>query len=307
VLTKPVTNAKLHEALQTALNPGSRPATATSRHGKDGSPHGRQLRILIAEDNATNRRIIRTHLEDWGHSVVMATDGTEALERFDAEPFDLVLMDLQMPRMDGIAATASIRQREKAGAPVPIIALTANVLKGVREECHASGMDGYLGKPVREHELLAAIESVVPGLRAASELAASHVVVPLTVVPAPSGGPFQVDALLASVNGSRATLSGLLHDCRDDDAPGLFSQISEALAENDTRRLQRAAHALKGVLGVFHAPAAYAAARQLEESARMGRTEHLVAQAEELRHAVSELLSSLERFLADPGQIHRAA
>jgi HPt (histidine-containing phosphotransfer) domain-containing protein len=113
--------------------------------------------------------------------------------------------------------------------------------------------------------------------------------------------------LMASVNGSRGTLRGLFHDCRDDDAPGLFAQIAAALAEGDIRKLQRAAHALKGVLGVFHAPAAYGAARALEESARLGKTELLQRQTEELRHAVSELLSSLERFVAEPAPSCKAA
>ncbi|MEQ1852620.1 MAG: Hpt domain-containing protein, partial [Chthoniobacteraceae bacterium] len=148
---------------------------------------------------------------------------------------------------------------------------------------------------------------VVPGLRAASELAAPHATTPAPMRPVGGGLPFEPDALMASVNGSRSTLRGLFHDCRDDDAPGLFTQIAAALAEGDTRKLQRAAHALKGVLGVFHAPAAYSAARALEESARLGRTEILQPQTEELRHAVSELLSALERFVAEPAPTCKAA
>jgi signal transduction histidine kinase/CheY-like chemotaxis protein/HPt (histidine-containing phosphotransfer) domain-containing protein len=306
LLAKPVRGCKLHEILDAALLPGGQLLQPQLPDGKGSSAHGRALRVLIAEDNATNRRIVRTHLEAWGHSVVAATDGTEAVTLFARERFDLVLMDLQMPRMDGIAATACIRQGEKPGTRVPILALTANVLKGVREECHAAGMDGYLGKPIREHELLAAIENVVPGLRAASDLQAGAPIL-FTPASAPAGVPFDVDALLRSVNGSRATLAGLLQDCLDDDAPGLFAQVFAALAENDPRKLQRAAHALKGVLGVFHAPAAFSAARRLEESARMGRTEQFAGQTEELCCAVSELLSSLERFLAEAEPSHRAA
>ena len=307
VLSKPVRQSKLRETLEAALRPGDPGLPASSFTMTGSSPHGRRLRVLIAEDNATNRRIIRTHLEDWGHTVVAASDGAEAVAVFDSDAFDLVLMDLQMPEMDGIAATASIRQKEKPGTRVPIVALTANVLKGAREECHAAGMDGYLGKPVREHELLAGIESVIPGLRAASKIAAAHAIAPVSVSLSVIGMPFEADALLASVNGSRETLTGLLHDCRDDDVPVLFEQISSAIENGDTRKLQRAAHALKGVLGVFHAPAAYAAARQLEESARLGRIELLHQQTQALRLAVSDLLSSLECFVGQSAPASMAA
>ena len=305
MICKPIRESKLLATLLHALNPA-----AASAEGSAPAPnenlHGRRLNILIVEDNATNRRITRTYLEEWGHTVVAAHDGTDAVRAFSAEKFDLVLMDLQMPRMDGIAATASIRQTEAPGTRVPIIALTANVLKGVREECNAAGMCGYLAKPVREHELLAAIEEVVPGLRAASKTLEPPVAeIPIATADAPA--PFQADALIRSVNGSRATLDGLIVDCRDGDFPELFENLSVALEADDLRGVQRAAHAIKGVIGVFHAPAAYAAAKQLEQSARTGDAAPIEAQAVELRRTVSELLSSLERFAADSPQLSRAA
>jgi CheY-like chemotaxis protein len=269
-------------------------------------PHRRSLRILAAEDNATNRRIIRTYLEAWGHSVTTANDGPDAARLFAEEKFDLVLMDLQMPRMDGIAAAASIRQSEPPGGHVPILALTANVLKGTREECHAAGMDGYLAKPVRECELLAAIEAVVPDLKAVPP-APQHIETPHTAEAPPCTDPFDARALAGGVNGSRSTLEGLLHDSRDGDLPELFAQIEAALAAGETAAVQRAAHAMKGVLGVFHAPAAYAAARRLEQSARAGETARLSAEAKELRLAVSELLLSLERFVAVSPLLSQAA
>ena len=296
LLKKPVRESKLLEILLHALNPAAANA-ASGEPAADAIPHGRRLNVLIVEDNATNRRITRTYLEAWGHSVVAAHDGTEAIRCFSAGKFDLVLMDLQMPRMDGIAATASIRQIEANGARVPILALTANVLKGVRDECHAAGMCGYLAKPVREHELLAAIESVVPGLSAASKIA-EHPIPHIVPDADDASPPFQAEALFNSVNGSRQTLEGLIGDCRDGDFPEIFGQISDALQSGDVRGVQRAAHAIKGVIGVFHAPAAYAAASQLEQSARSGHAALLEPQAEELLRTVSELLTSLERFAA---------
>ena len=304
LLTKPVRESRLLETLLHALNPGA-VNVESGEPAANPIPHGRRLNVMIVEDNATNRRITRTYLEAWGHSVVAAHDGTEAIRCFSEGKFDLVLMDLQMPRMDGIAATASIRQMEGSGVRVPILALTANVLKGVREECNAAGMCGYLAKPVREHELLAAIESVVPGLCVAPKMTEQPIA---QFAPEPDGGshPFDMQALLASVNGSRQTLDGLLVDCRDGDFPELFGQISDALQAGDLRGVQRAAHAIKGVIGVFHAPAAYAAASQLEQSARSGQAALLEPQAEELLRTVSELLTSLERF-AETSPLFRCA
>ncbi len=305
LLSKPVRESKLLEVLMRPPDSSGTDAAAR-RTGEPTTPHGRSLNILIAEDNATNRRITRTYLEAWGHRVVAANDGADAIQRFAAEKFDLVLMDLQMPRMDGIAAAASIRQLEVGGSRVPIVALTANVLKGAREECNAAGMCGYLAKPVREHELLAAIESVVPGLRAASVIAEQSLP-QFPPMPAAAALPFDPDALVRSVNGSRQTLSGLLEDCRDGDFPELLAQLDDALKAGDARCVQRAAHAMKGVVGVFHAPSAYAAAKQLEDSARAGNAAHLAPQAAELRRAVSELLSSLESFVAASPLLSRAA
>ena len=305
-LTKPVREVKLRDALLRAANAGGVTPAATNRENASNPPHGRKLKILVAEDNATNRRIIRTYLEAWGHTVTAAKDGSDAVLAFADGGFDLVLMDLQMPRMDGIAATASIRQMEGHAVRVPIIALTANVLKGIREECFAAGMCGYLPKPVREHELLAAIEAVVPGLCVASAVAALPALPPVSLV-AERTEPFEIAALVGSVNGSHCTLAGLLEDCRDGDFPELFAQLSSALDANELPKVQRSAHAMKGVIGVFHAPAAYAAAKRIEENARLGNVENLRQQADELRRAVSELLTSLERFVSASPLLSRAA
>ena len=306
LISKPVRESKLLETLRRALEPGGADATERTHPDAVTIPHGRILNVLIVEDNATNRRIIRTYLEAWGHRVVAAHDGADAVRYFAAEKFDLVLMDLQMPRMDGIAATASIRQNETSGSRVPIVALTANVLKGVREECHAAGMDGYLAKPIREHELLAAVEAVVPGLCAVSKVGGPTIFAIPTAF-AQTAQPFHEAALVGSVNGSRQTLAGLLEDCRDGDFPELFAQLSTAVEARDPRGAQRAAHAIKGVISVFHAPAAFAAAKQLEEIARSGQTANLETHTAELRRTVSELLSSLERFVAASPLLSRAA
>ena len=157
-LLKPVKQSELLDAMVSALAGkvlGTRmaaPAIPTETLATE------PLRILLAEDGLTNQKLAVGVLEHWGHQVVVANDGREAVELWQAQPFDLVLMDVQMPEMDGYEATQIIRQHEQATqSHVPIIALTAHALKGDREKCLAAGMDGYVAKPVRSHELYEAI------------------------------------------------------------------------------------------------------------------------------------------------------
>ena len=130
---------------------------------RSSSAAGTPLRILVAEDNTVNQKVVVGILRKNGHSPATAANGREAVDRLLAEPFDLVLMDAQMPEMDGFQATAAIREREKtAGRHVPIIALTAHAMKGDRERCLEAGMDGYVAKPIRARELLDLIQALRP-------------------------------------------------------------------------------------------------------------------------------------------------
>ncbi|MEK7407367.1 MAG: ATP-binding protein, partial [Acidobacteriota bacterium] len=144
--------------------PASLRDLAVAAAGNGGNHH--RLRILLAEDNAVNQMLARVLLEKHGHTVAVAANGHEVLAALDREAFDLVLMDVQMPEMDGLEAASAIRARERAnGGRIPIIALTARAMKGDAERCLASGMDGYLSKPIRPAELFRTIESLAsPGL-----------------------------------------------------------------------------------------------------------------------------------------------
>jgi CheY-like chemotaxis protein len=123
------------------------------------SSHGR-YRVLLADDNALNCRLTERLLTRRGHSVSIASNGCEAVEQFRSQPFQIVLMDVQMPEMDGLTATALIREYECAmGTRVPIIAMTANSMKGDREACLAAGMDDYISKPFQPEELYAKVEN----------------------------------------------------------------------------------------------------------------------------------------------------
>jgi CheY-like chemotaxis protein len=121
-----------------------------------------KLKILLAEDNIINQKVATGIVEKMGHSVRIAGDGTEVLSIMDTESFDVILMDVQMPNMDGFDATRTIREREKlSGSHIPIIAMTAYAMKGDREKCLEVGMDGYVSKPINVNELEQALDDLI--------------------------------------------------------------------------------------------------------------------------------------------------
>jgi len=153
--------------LQTQSAPATgEPACAVTTAELPGAVAGRPapLWILVAEDHPVNRRLAVLILERQGHRVTSVQNGREALAALERHSFDLILMDIQMPEMDGLEATLLIREREKGtGRHVPILAMTAHAMKGDREKCLAAGMDDYVTKPIRPAELFAAIAACVAG------------------------------------------------------------------------------------------------------------------------------------------------
>ncbi len=161
-LVKPFSETELAAALDAVLEqaPAISSAPAVHRNGRQAAK--RSLRVLLAEDNATNQKVASLLLERSGHKVIIANDGEEVLSLWRERPFDLILMDVQMPKLDGFQATAQIRA-EETGQRTPIIALTARVTPDIRERCMAAGMDGYLSKPLRVAKLYEVLELVALG------------------------------------------------------------------------------------------------------------------------------------------------
>jgi signal transduction histidine kinase/CheY-like chemotaxis protein len=160
-LMKPIKQSEVLEAICAALGGSARTAAAAAMPAAPAPAGPRPFRILLAEDNAVNQRLAVRLLEKQGHTVVLAANGHETLAALQGQTFDLVLMDVEMPDMDGLEATAMIRRREQeTGGHVPILAMTAHALKGDRERCLAAGMDGYVSKPIRAEELWQAIGSL---------------------------------------------------------------------------------------------------------------------------------------------------
>jgi two-component system sensor histidine kinase/response regulator len=164
-LTKPVRRSELRAAIDavltgTSVNQNERPALPlVTRHTLREANSRSKLQVLLAEDNTVNQRVALRLLEKHGHNVVIANNGREALGALAHAAFDLVLMDVQMPEMDGFEATAEIREQEKAtGRHLPIVAMTAHAMKGDAERCLAAGMDAYISKPIKSAELFALLE-----------------------------------------------------------------------------------------------------------------------------------------------------
>jgi len=159
-LIKPIKQSELFDAIATSLGVIDEP-NAAANETTVAAVKMRPLRILLAEDSLTNQRLAVGILSKWGHQVTVANNGREAVAAADKEPFDLVLMDVQMPEMDGYQATAVIREREVGkNRRLPIVAMTAHAMKGDREECLAAGMDAYVAKPIRRAELEQVIEEI---------------------------------------------------------------------------------------------------------------------------------------------------
>ena len=166
-LVKPVRESELLGAIRKALGTGAATIPRAASGAAEALPcltrsDGAPLRVLLAEDNLVNQRLAQRILEKHGYHVTTALTGIEAVDRHSRENFDVILMDIQMPGMDGMAATAAIRDHERtAGGHVPIVAMTAHAMQGDREKCLAAGMDGYISKPVSSQQLLACLHATI--------------------------------------------------------------------------------------------------------------------------------------------------
>ena len=288
-LAKPVKQSDLLDAIVTvfagpALAPGRTPRMR--RQQPDQAP-ARPLRILVAEDNLTNQKLIETLLKQKGHDVSMVADGRQAVDRAARESFDVVLMDVQMPELGGCEATVVIRDRERAtGLHTPIVALTASAMAGDREACLAAGMDAYVSKPLRPDELFAAIDSVCGPLGGADGQPASE------TPPAETSRTVDLNALLAGFGGSSRLVQEVV-DVFLQDAPAMLTRIRNAARARDAVELAAAAHAIKGAAGLFSQADAYQSARRLEELGRTGDLTGADAACADVEADVSRLVAEL--------------
>ncbi|HRZ82754.1 MAG TPA: response regulator, partial [Candidatus Hydrogenedentes bacterium] len=234
-----------------------------------------RARILVAEDNPVNQMVIRRVLEKLGFHAEIVSNGKEAVEALEREPYDLVLMDVQMPELDGLEATRLIRSG-KTGAPnpgLPVIAMTAHAMKGDRDRCLEAGMDDYVTKPIDPARLLEALEKwlaaegdCAPAARAAEAASATG-----GPPPGETGGPpvFVRERLADMLADDKEAMQEVLAQYLAS-APGLLARVAECLARGDAAQAGREAHTLKGASANVGAEALAGAAGALESAGRAG-------------------------------------
>ena len=302
VLEKPISQSNLFDAIATALGVAT---IDPVRSGdlKGAKPPERILNVLLAEDTPANRKVVERVLAKRGHNVTAAGNGREAVDLFHQGEFDVILMDVQMPSMDGFQATDAIRKHEEdhqTASRIPIIAMTAHAMVGDRHRCLAAGMDDYISKPISIRRLIELVEShgqEGPRLRlqrngkpisatgpAESRLSATEI-----------ADIMDLENSLRRLDGDKSLLIDLIGFYLED-YPSLLVRIDEAAATNDAASLERAAHSMKGLVANFDAALAKEAAQQLETSAKQRDIAEVSGLIESLKQAADELAEHLERY-----------
>ena len=287
-LSKPVKQSDLMDAIVTAFAEAVAPAAvAASPAVQPREGVHRPLNILVAEDNATNQKLVVNLLDQRGHRVTIAANGREAVALSGDNAFDVILMDVQMPEMDGFEATAAIRRREKEhGGHIPIVAMTAHAMAGDRERCLEAGMDAYVSKPLRPVDLL----TTVDGLFAAAPEPSTDA--------RPDAAQFSPEetTLLENFGHNRPLLAEVIAVFLVE-APERIDALRLAAEQRNAPAVTSAAHALKGSVGLFSTGAAYEAARTLEAAARQGDLADVENRCAHLAGEVSKVMANLEKLL----------
>jgi len=327
-LPKPVKQSSLLDTLLRAASPSPDRVNGESDFVRRPIPTGPvlppKLRILVAEDHDINRRLAMLMLQKLGYRPHFVSDGSEALEAWERLPYDLILMDCQMPVMDGYTATREIRRRESTGVSkgrrrTPVVALTANALRGDAEKCLAVGMDGYLSKPVRLEELQAAIarysaqeepteEANEESLnRAAAERASEVVQVSAAEPPqAEMSKPHPCVGTIRQLQrelGAEATaelLSSFLAD-----TPPRLEELRRLVTGSDRMVFARAAHSLAGSCGIFGLNEMRELGLRLEDQAEASGPEAMSALFEAMEEGFAAVRQDLERLQADAARAAR--
>jgi PAS domain S-box-containing protein len=286
-LGKPVNQTELFNAVWAIMkNADSSQGAAPLVTGHFLRETRRKISILLAEDNPVNQKLTRKLLEKRGHLVEVADDGKAALERLSEHSFDVVLMDLQMPEMDGIEATKAIRENEKAIAThTPIIAMTAHAMKGDKQRCLDAGMDSYIAKPIKPEELIRQVEAAALGGEPLAPQMNDEEMDPDTL---------DLHSLLMRLDHDRDLLTEISSLFRDD-YRRLLEEINQALERSDPRAISRAAHTLKGMAGNLSANRAMNSALNLEKTAEGDSLRNLKAAVEILERDFADLADALDR------------
>ncbi len=305
---KPIQQEELLDTIQRVL---SRPAgdgatgnvepssvTPSPPHPFTPSP-SRPLRVLLAEDNDLNQQVVQHFLARQGHTVQVARDGREALDALERDRFDLLLLDVHMPELDGFRVIEAVRRGERTtGRHLPVVALTARSMRGDRERCLQAGMDEFLAKPIRRQELFDTIERVLVG-RAVAETVPTEAL--------PSDGLLDTATLLTACDGD-ATLLARMIAVFQAGAPAQLATVAAAVRSRDAAAVRESAHKLRGLVSAFSSDAA-AIALHLEQAAAAGRLDGMAEQLATLAAMIRDLAPlltglSVEELQSRSGQAH---
>lgn len=309
-MTKPVAQSDLLNSITTAMGTARADSNPSDALGSQSGDDFISRRILMAEDGAVNRKVAVSLLEKRGHSVTAVENGQLAVDAYASGDFDLVLMDVQMPVLDGFGATEAIRKLEADTCKhIPIVAITAHAMKGDRQRCLDAGMDDYLSKPFRPKEFFSTIEALaasdneISDERPTHELSgsASLFVKPGSTLKEPpkpdvtqdDSSPFDYDSALENVGGSKAVLLEMI-DLFAQECPKQMADVEAAFATGDPEAVLRAAHTLKGSVALFAAEAATLAARKIEFLGREGNLDGFESAWSSLNEEVKRLFEAFE-------------
>ena len=251
------------------------------------------LHILLAEDNDVNQMVVEKWLHRRGWKITIVRDGLEVLDALERETFDLILMDIQMPKMDGMRTTKAIRsQEEQTQQHIPIIALTAHAMEGDRERFLRVGMDAYIAKPLRSQQLYSAIEACIGNARLERENAERSATAAQELL-------LDFEELLQSFDHDSEFVQELVTTYLKQSSPEILQYIQQAIEGQDAELLERAAHRLKGASAVIGAKDIYTTASQLEEMGRLQQISELYP----ILQLLTQQMDALERFVEQ--HIHR--
>ncbi|MCY0914184.1 PAS domain S-box protein [Massilia antarctica] len=315
-ITKPVRHSELFNTLMGIVRNGAAGPAAPSPPDMAAAPVApprKRLHVLVADDHPVNQMLVAELLRSRGHTFAVAANGTEVLRMLDAGRFDAILMDGQMPEMDGYQTSAEIRRREGAsGAHIHIVAVTAHAMAGDRQTCLAAGMDDYLAKPIEPLDLYACLEhpwtaahdpSAAPAPDDEPAAGAPATGVPATGVPATGAAAttpvFNRALALERARGKRDLLN-LMAKSFIDTAPELVRHLHSGLETNDARLLERTAHRIKGAAATLSGDTTAQAAGALESMARAGSdagADDLDGAARYLALCIDELSATLTTTL----------
>jgi signal transduction histidine kinase/PleD family two-component response regulator/HPt (histidine-containing phosphotransfer) domain-containing protein len=309
-LTKPIRSSALYDSIVDTMSKGGVAAAVDAAAPLPGAR--RRLKVLLAEDSMVNQTVATEILTCAGYTCEVANNGREALDRVRAGHYDVILMDCQMPEMDGFEATREIRKYEQSASPtggrvphVHVIALTANAVKGDRELCLAAGMDDYLTKPVDAKELLARLEAQAvsgrPAAHAGIQPAAAAAAA--AVAPAADAAPIDARMLVERCVGKPEIASKVL-DTFEKQIVTDLEKLKRSFADHDVETFTRVAHTVKGSAGMLSADRIRAVAAQLEQLGK-DRTIDAAGEAiERLGEEVRQCLAYLpecKRAITDVG------